>query len=54
MGTLVALTIGLVFWVVGWALGIKPLDAFLVTIALTLGAATGRIVMPFVRERLLP
>ena len=34
MGILVALTVGLVFWVAGWAFGIKAFDAFLVTVAL--------------------
>ena len=52
MGVLVALTIGLVFWIVAWSLNIKPFDAFLVTIALTLGAAAGRIVTPYVNQLL--
>ena len=54
MGVLVATTIGLMFWVAATALGVKPFDAFLVTLALTMLAATARIAMPFVRERLLP
>ena len=54
MSVVVALTIGLVWWVAATALGIKPFDAFLVTMGLTLLAATARIAMPFVRERLLP
>ena len=54
MAVLIALVVGLIFWVVGAALGIKPFDAFLVTMALVLLAATARIAMPFVRERLLP
>ena len=54
MGVLVAMTIGLIFWVVATALGVKSFDAFLVTMALALLAATARIAMPFVRERLLP
>ncbi|HEY1359101.1 MAG TPA: hypothetical protein VGF21_12425 [Thermoleophilaceae bacterium] len=52
MSVLVALTVGLVFWVAGWAFGLKAFDAFLVTIALTLGAATVRMVMPFVNQLL--
>ena len=54
MGTIVALAVGLVFWVTAWSLGLKALDAFLVTLALVLIAATGRLVSPYVRERLLP
>ncbi len=52
MGVLVALTVGLVFWIVAWSLGVKPFDAFLVTIALTLAAATARIVTPYVNQLL--
>jgi hypothetical protein len=47
---LVALTVGLVFWIVAWAFGIKAFDAFLVTVALTLGAATARIAAPYVNQ----
>jgi hypothetical protein len=54
MGVLVATTIGLIFWVVATAFGVKPFDAFLVTLGLTMIAATARIAMPFVRERILP
>jgi len=52
MGVLVALVVGLVFWITAWALGAKALDAFLVTIALVLGAAAVRIAMPFVKQQL--
>jgi hypothetical protein len=52
VGVLVALTVGLVFWVAGWAFGIKAFDAFLVTVALTIGAATVRLFMPFVNQLL--
>ena len=50
----VALTVGLVIWIVLWALGVKSFDAFLITILLVVSAATARIVEPFVRERLKP
>ena len=50
MGVLVALTVGLVFWLVAWALGVKPFDAFLVTAALVMAAVVGRFVSPFVRQ----
>ena len=52
MGVLVALTVGLVFWIVAWSLNIKPFDAFMVTVAITLAAATGRIVKPYVDQLL--
>ena len=54
MGTVVALTVGLILWIVLWATGAKAFDAFLIPVFLTLGAATARIVLPYVRERLLP
>lgn len=54
MGTVAALAVGLILWIVLWANGAKAFDAFLIPLFLTIGAATGRIVMPFVRERLLP
>ena len=38
MPILVALTIGLVWWVSAWSLGIKSFDAFMLTIAMVLVA----------------
>jgi hypothetical protein len=52
VSVLVALTVGLVFWIAAWAFGIKAFDAFLVTIAVTLGAATARLMAPFVNQLL--
>jgi uncharacterized membrane protein len=50
---LITFTIGLVWWLVAWALlGIKAFDAFLLTIALTVGAAAYTIVKPFLDQRL--
>lgn len=54
MGTLAAFTVGLIAWIVLWALGAKAFDAFLIPAFLLLAGATGRIVYPYVRERLLP
>ena len=51
---LVALTVGLVFWIIAWSLGVKAFDAFMVTILLTLLAATARIMMPFINRILKP
>ena len=52
MVVLVALTAGLVLWTFAWGFGIKPFDAFLVTVALTLGAAAYRIVKPYLDKLL--
>jgi hypothetical protein len=52
MGILVALTVGLVFWITAWSFGIKSLDAFLLTLALVVTAATARIAAPFVNQLL--
>ncbi len=51
---LVALTVGLVFWIIAWSLGVKAFDAFMVTALITLVAATARIAMPFVQRILRP
>lgn len=51
---LVALTVGLVFWIVAWSLGVKAFDAFMVTVLLTLIAVTARMVMPYVNKVLKP
>jgi Mn2+/Fe2+ NRAMP family transporter len=54
LSVLVAFTVGLVFWIVAWALGIKAFDAFLVTLGLTLIAATAKIMAPFLNRLLKP
>lgn len=52
MTVLVALTVGLVFWIVAWSFGIKAFDAFLVTMFLVVSAAAYVMVKPFI-DRLL-
>jgi len=47
MGLVVATTVGLVIWIVMWALGVKAFDAFMITILLVLLGATLRIVAPY-------
>ena len=47
MGLVVVTTIGLVIWLVMWALGIKAIDAFMITVLLVLVGATMRIIAPF-------
>ena len=54
MSVLVALTVGLVFWLVAWSLGVKAFDAFMVTALITLVAATARIMMPTINRILKP
>jgi hypothetical protein len=50
LSVLVALTVGLVFWIAGWALGMKAFDAFMVTVALVVTAAAARMVSPFLKQ----
>ena len=52
MAVLVALTVGLVWWIAAWAFGIKAFYAFLLTAALVIGAATFQMVKPFL-DRML-
>jgi hypothetical protein len=54
MMVLVALTTGLVFWIVAWSIGVKAFDAFLVTLLLTLVAATAKQMMPFIHKLTKP
>jgi hypothetical protein len=52
MAVVVALTVGLVWWIAAWAFGIKAFDAFLLTAALVVGAAAFQMVKPYV-DRML-
>jgi hypothetical protein len=52
MPVLVALLIGLVWWITAWAFGVKALDAFLLTAALVVGAAAFMIAKPFIDQLL--
>jgi hypothetical protein len=49
---LVALTIGLVWWIAAWAFGIKAFDAFLLTSLLVVSAAAYMLMKPFL-DRML-
>ena len=42
MGLAVATITGLVIWIVLWSLGVKSVDAFLITILIVVVAATAR------------
>jgi hypothetical protein len=50
MTTLVALTVGLVAWIVLWAVGAKPFDGFLVTLLILLPAAAWQIFGPGIKK----
>lgn len=54
MQILVATVIGLVLWIVLWAFDVKAFDAFLLTLAIVLGATVSWMVGPFVRNLLRP
>jgi hypothetical protein len=43
MMTVVALTIGLVAWILLWAIGWKPVDAFLITLLILLPVAAWQV-----------
>jgi hypothetical protein len=47
MGLLLTTVVGLVIWVVLWAVGAKGFDAFMVTALLIVVAATARMMAPF-------
>ena len=47
MTILLAITFGLVFWLVAWAVGIKGFDALMVTMAIVLGACTWHVLRPY-------
>lgn len=52
MIVLVALAVGLVFWIVCWSLGLGSFDPFMVTVALVAGAFAVKTVSPFVKQQL--
>jgi len=52
MVVLVALTVGLVWWIAAWAFGVKAFDAFLLTAFLVVGAAAYQMTKPFINQML--
>jgi hypothetical protein len=50
VAVLVALTVGLVWWIAAWAFGIKAFDAFLLTAALVVGTAAFEMMKPFLDQ----
>jgi hypothetical protein len=47
MGTIVAITFGLIVWLVLWAIGTKAFDAFMITVLIALVAVTLRMIAPY-------
>ena len=52
MIVLIALVAGMVFWIAGWALGLKSFDAFMVCALFLLTAFAIRTAAPFVKRQL--
>jgi hypothetical protein len=50
MPILIALTIGLVWWVCAWALGVKSFDAFMVTALIVVVASAWYVARPYVHS----
>jgi hypothetical protein len=51
MGLVLTTTFGLVVWIVLWAIGWKPLDAFLITTLIVTFGATAKILAPYLSNR---
>ena len=49
---MVALTVGLVWWICAWAFGIKAFDAFMLTVLMVVVAAAYTLVRPFLDQLL--
>lgn len=47
MGLLIATVLALTLWIVGWAVGGKAFDWFLLALAIIVVAATVRVVRPY-------
>jgi len=48
----VTLVLGLIWWIAAWAFGIKAFDAFLLTVAMVVGADAYTIAKPFLDKML--
>jgi hypothetical protein len=51
---LVAFTIGMVWFIASWSLGVKAFDAFMLTALITLVAATARLMAPAIEKIIRP
>ena len=52
MTVLIALTVGLVWWIAAWAFGVKAFDAFLLTAFLVVCAAAYELTKPYMKRKL--
>jgi hypothetical protein len=52
MAVLWALLVGLVVWVALWAIGVNAVDAFLVLLALVMGAVARRMIKQYLEQQL--
>ena len=52
MGVLWALLVGLVLWIVLWSIGVTAFDAFLLLVAIVMGAVVWRLIKPFLEQQL--
>jgi hypothetical protein len=50
MIVLVAVTVGLVWWIAAWAFGIKSFDAFLLTVLIVVTAGAIVLLRPFIDQ----
>lgn len=46
MGLVAATTVGLVIWIVLWALGTKAIDSFMITVVIVMIGVAARMVAP--------
>jgi hypothetical protein len=51
MGLVLAITAGLIAWVILWSLGAKSIDAFMVTILFALLGVTGHMLVRYLPGR---
>ena len=51
MGLVLATTLGLVVWIVLWAIGWKSIDAFMVTSVIIMLGATAKLLVPYLPNR---
>jgi hypothetical protein len=52
MSVLIALTVGLVWWITAWAFGVKAFDAMLLTVFIVVCAAAYELMKPFINQAL--
>jgi hypothetical protein len=52
MSVLIALTVGLVWWIAAWAFGVKAFDAFLLTVFIVVSAAAYQLMKPHIHRAL--